>query len=736
MTDQLGKYEVRSTLGKGASGTVYEAWDPHIARRVAIKTVVLPDTVDPEVQEQIDRFRREAQAAGRLHHPNVVGIFDYGETAELAYIVMEYVDGESMKAILDRHEPIPVPEALRLMRELLAGLSYSHAAGVVHRDIKPANLMLTRDGQIKIADFGIARIENSGLTQVGAVMGTPAYMSPEQISGQPVDSRADIYSAGVVFYQLLTGERPFEGGMSSVMQKALTIIPPKPSLISVTAPTILDDVVLKAMAKRPEDRYSSAAEFSAALMAAMKKAIQATPPDEATFVMSAGGGAMEPAAATFVRSGPAAVQERTLPASPPEHETVQAPPAMPPRRAGSRLPLMAGVAVLTAVVAGVGFISFQSPKPGPPAGTAAPTSQFQPSSTGAGSKPSAIVNTAPPALTPTPVTPPPISEAKSEPPRENATIDTKPVTRTPATVETKVKSPAAVAAEPQPSAQPPLAAQGSLPPNPAPVPTQPPATAPAPALAPLPVPATGPAIVPAPVPSPTLQAAAGQSPLSLTSIAATLRLAPCALARANIGEPDSVVRVDGMAGRDAADPLRRALATAASGATVVMNLHPIPDTTINCRILDLVRPLTEASGESGQRMRLDLGEENPRLAAGAPIRLAVEMPDFPAQLWLDYFSSDGRVSHIQSPGAASLVHAAGAAVKPGSAGVIGNVEKPYGFDMILGVSTSTSLFVRPRPAPVEDSEVYLRDLQTAIDGVKRRGGKVSAAAIGLETTGR
>ena len=163
--ETLGKYEVKRTLGKGAMGTVYEGWDPIIARRVAIKTVRIPDTHDdPETEEALARFRREAQAAGRLTHPNIVGVFDYGETGDIAYIVMEYVDGPSVKSLVDRQERFGLPETLRIMTDLLNGLQFSHARGVVHRDIKPANIMLTSEGQGKIADFGIARIESSSMT--------------------------------------------------------------------------------------------------------------------------------------------------------------------------------------------------------------------------------------------------------------------------------------------------------------------------------------------------------------------------------------------------------------------------------------------------------------------------------------------------------------------------------------------------------------------------------------------
>jgi len=270
MEQRLGKYEIRGILGKGAMGTVYDARDPVIDRRVAIKTITLPDPSDTEAQDELERFKREAQAAGRLTHRNIVGVFDYGETDTLAYIVMEFVDGNSLKGVMEKQERFPVAETVRVMEALLEGLQFSHERGVVHRDIKPANVMITLDGQVKIADFGIARIESSSMTQAGTIMGTPAYMSPEQFMGQTVDARTDIYSAGVVLYQMLTGERPFEGSMTAIMHKALNTTPPRPSELSVTAPAALDEVVAKAMAKRPEQRFASANEFAQALRAAGK----------------------------------------------------------------------------------------------------------------------------------------------------------------------------------------------------------------------------------------------------------------------------------------------------------------------------------------------------------------------------------------------------------------------------------------------------------------------------------
>ncbi|NKE17216.1 serine/threonine-protein kinase [Neoroseomonas oryzicola] len=262
------KYEVRGTLGAGAMGTVYDAVDRIIERRVAIKVVNRPNESDPEAVEAHARFRREAQAAGRLSHPNIVGVYDYGENATQAWIVMELVEGGSLKGRLDKNERFTVPEIVRIMGEVCAGLHYSHQRGVVHRDIKPGNIMLTPDGQVKIADFGIARLENSSMTQVGTLIGTPSYMAPEQFRGEPVDLRADIWASGVMLYQLLTGEKPFEGGFSAVMHKALHTEPPPPSTLSVTTPRAFDGVISRALAKRPDDRFRSAAEFADAIRAA------------------------------------------------------------------------------------------------------------------------------------------------------------------------------------------------------------------------------------------------------------------------------------------------------------------------------------------------------------------------------------------------------------------------------------------------------------------------------------
>lgn len=265
ITKKLGKYELRRELGKGAMGIVYEGFDPFIQRIVAVKTIQKSLVEPSEMEEAFARFRREAQAAGRLSHPKIVAIYDYGEEGDLAYIAMEYVAGEELRGHLDAGEHFEIGDCLHVMLQLLDALDYSHRQGVIHRDIKPSNILITPEGNIKIADFGIAKIDSSHLTQAGMVLGTPTYMSPEQFMGKSVDGRSDIYSAGVLLYQMLTGERPFTGSPITIMNKVLHQLPVPPSHINPQVTAELDLVILRSMAKTPEERYQTAAEFMRAL---------------------------------------------------------------------------------------------------------------------------------------------------------------------------------------------------------------------------------------------------------------------------------------------------------------------------------------------------------------------------------------------------------------------------------------------------------------------------------------
>jgi eukaryotic-like serine/threonine-protein kinase len=264
----LGKYEIRHEIGRGAMGVVYEGYDPMIKRIVALKTIRADQLAGAEGPNVVARFRREAQAAGRLNHPNIVSIYEFGEDAGTWFIAMEKIEGRELKQAFETNERFTTADIVRIMSQVLDALDYSHRQGVIHRDIKPANIFLLPGGVVKVGDFGIAHIETSNLTQVGAVMGTPSYMSPEQIMGLPVDGRSDLFSAGVILYQFLTGERPFAGSATTTMQKVLKEDPLPPSSLNVQAPAGMDAVVRKALAKRPEDRFQTAREFADALRAA------------------------------------------------------------------------------------------------------------------------------------------------------------------------------------------------------------------------------------------------------------------------------------------------------------------------------------------------------------------------------------------------------------------------------------------------------------------------------------
>ena len=264
---EIGKYRLDAVLGRGAMGVVYRAYDPMIERTLALKTVRAESGDAADARELLQRFRTEAKAAGRLMHPNIVAVYEYGELDDLAYIAMEFVEGKALSDLVGAR-PCPLPQVLGWMDDVLAALAYAHAHGVVHRDIKPANLLVTREGRVKVGDFGIARIDSSTLTRTGAMLGTPSHMSPEQLRGDPIDGRSDLFSAGVVLYQLLTGQRPFAGATAAVMQQILTHTPPPPSRLNPALPSALDAVVMCALSKAPDARFADALAFQHALSAA------------------------------------------------------------------------------------------------------------------------------------------------------------------------------------------------------------------------------------------------------------------------------------------------------------------------------------------------------------------------------------------------------------------------------------------------------------------------------------
>ena len=243
-------------------GTVYKAVDPLIERTVAIKTISL-NLSNEERAEFEERFYREAKSAGRLSHPNIVTIYDVGETGDIAYIAMEYLEGESLREMLDSGVVLPVEMIGKIAARIASGLNYAHRNFVVHRDIKPANIMITPNRNVKIMDFGIAQIPTGSRTQLGTVLGSPKYMAPEQVDGQATDGKTDIFALGVVLYEMLTGTTPFNGdNLSAIMYKILNEEPAPPSTINPRVPPVFDRIVSRALAKRPEDRYRTAREFA------------------------------------------------------------------------------------------------------------------------------------------------------------------------------------------------------------------------------------------------------------------------------------------------------------------------------------------------------------------------------------------------------------------------------------------------------------------------------------------
>ena len=264
----LGRYQIEKELGKGAMGVVYLGKDPKIGRVVAIKTMALKDEFEGEALDDARaRFFREAETAGRLQHQNIVTIFDAGEEHDLAYIAMEYLKGKDLVDDTKANALLPLPTVLSIIGRVALALDYAHAQGVVHRDIKPANIMYEpASDSVKVTDFGIARVTDSSKTKTGLVLGTPSFMSPEQISGKPVDGRSDLYSLAVMFFQMLTGRLPFEGAtLTELMYKIANADPNSLALFRQDLPASYEHFMAKALAKKANDRYQTGAEFASAL---------------------------------------------------------------------------------------------------------------------------------------------------------------------------------------------------------------------------------------------------------------------------------------------------------------------------------------------------------------------------------------------------------------------------------------------------------------------------------------
>jgi serine/threonine-protein kinase len=792
-TERLGKYEIRGTLGKGAMGTVYSAWDPIISRTVAIKTVRLPEASDIDAQEELARFKREAQAAGRLTHPNIVGIFDYGETDEVAYIVMEYVEGRTLKSVVDAEERMAVTTVGKIMADLLAGLRYSHERGVVHRDIKPANIMIVGgdghgSGQAKIADFGIARIESSNLTQAGTIMGTPAYMSPEQFMGQTVDARTDIYSSGVLLFQLLTGERPFEGSMATIMHKALNTVPPKPSELSVTAPVALDAVVARAMARRPEDRYPDAGAFATAVADAIEGRAAAPPAG-----LGDGLGDDFDGESTVVR--PAAAARSSAPPTPTRAATA----TTQPPRSRSKAPLLAGVAVVVLAAAGAGGAWWSgligAPEPPNPQ-IAGGTHVISPPGAASGGQ-DTVVAVAPPSApdasppgqatatetsTPLPSSPPP------PPPRTDVTQVVPPSTSPPEPRQTaQIIPPAApppTQPEPHPAGQttraeiaqntrlepavvpPPASAAATITPatvtpavttatlapatiaNAPVAPVAPPQTrSPEPQVAspPPPAQATIPPETPPPAATVSTPPNVPATPAGTSTTAATTTAAlvsPEALRRAVSTAVDGAdcAAVRGDLTRSGTISLQGVIG---SGAPTQDLLGHVRDAAPNapldwtveevngpyCGALNLIRAYTRPFGSVSGGMDIGLKDGKTNLREDDRIEIRAQMPAVPSYLQVDYFSSDGSVLHVQTAaqGAAAFPPRSVQVYAPGS------VASPFGTDLIISIASSVPLFNKGQTLP-DEAEPYLRQLHTALDAAIKKRAELAAGVVVVHTS--
>jgi serine/threonine protein kinase len=280
----FGRYRITGELGRGAMGSVYRAMDPLIEREVAVKTL-LPNAPENDLLDVRGRFLREAKSAGRLNHPNIVTIFDVGEQDGIAYIAMEVLDGRSLQEILGEPKRLPYATIADIVAQVADGLDHAHRLGIVHRDVKPANIVVGADGRAKLTDFGVAYMPMSSLTQTGTALGSPRYMSPEQVTGQPIDPRSDIFSLGVVLYEMLVGATPFappgENSVFSVMNRIAGEAHRRITEIDARIPAAFDRILDRALAKSPEERYPRAADMANELRQFLETSAAAATADRA-----------------------------------------------------------------------------------------------------------------------------------------------------------------------------------------------------------------------------------------------------------------------------------------------------------------------------------------------------------------------------------------------------------------------------------------------------------------------
>jgi serine/threonine protein kinase len=374
MLEQIGKYKILEKIGQGAMGEVYRAHDPILNRYVAVKTISAELGADDQLRK---RFQREAQSAARLNHPNIITVYDYGEEQGKIYMAMELLDGADLKQSIAKRAPLSLDDKLSVMAQVGAGMAFVHSRGMVHRDLKPGNIHVKPDGQVKIMDFGLARLGGSEMTRTGMVMGTPHYMSPEQVRGERADARSDVFALGCVFYELLTYRKPFDAdSMHSVLFKVMQEDPPPVAEVAPGTPAVLGQVVERSMAKDASQRFQNAGEFRTALHRAMQAVAsgqgeKGLPDLSLPPPATSGAGASASSAsrsASAARSGTSAgVARAAAPSS-------RAPAPAPVAPASSSKAPMFAVAAIVAVMVLVGaFLLLRKPEaaasPSPPPAT-------------------------------------------------------------------------------------------------------------------------------------------------------------------------------------------------------------------------------------------------------------------------------------------------------------------------------------------------------------------------------
>jgi serine/threonine protein kinase len=417
--DRIGRYKIVRELGRGAMGVVYHAIDPNIGRPVAIKTIRLSDVASGEEQKRLrERLFREARSAGMLSHPGIVTIYDVEEQDGLAYIAMEYVDGPTLDHVLSGPAPIPAEGMFSILAQTAAALDYAHGKSIVHRDIKPANIMIAADGTAKIADFGIAKITTSEqFTMTGSIVGTPHYMSPEQVQGQPVDGRSDQFSLAVIAYEMLTGEKPYTGEhLTTVVYKIVAEEPVAPHRVNPSLSGAIENVIRKGLSKKPDQRYRNCQEF----VEALEKACGATKNWKS---MPRGASLNEP---TVVDAGP-----RPAVTLPPAHKPVRSGDAPTTERGAKRksgfVPFLLAILMAAALLMLIGWQAIPWLNQKHPQQSASTTADTPPKSDAPSQPPQPAPTPAanPDDAKPKPMPPPAATDTTAPPPAEAKPAETR-----------------------------------------------------------------------------------------------------------------------------------------------------------------------------------------------------------------------------------------------------------------------------------------------------------------------